>query len=147
MDLTEHFTLEEFTTSQTAARRGIDNTPPDEMIPRLKLVAEAMEHVRYFLKAPIKISSGFRCLELNRAIGSSDHSAHVAGWAVDFTSPKFGTPYEICERLIDLRIPFDQLIYEGSWVHISFDPRNRMEVLTAKFVNGKAQYLKGLVNV
>jgi len=145
MKLSEHFNLNEFTLSQTATRKGIDNTPPEPVIERLCMLAATLERVRGLLgNSPIRISSGYRSKELNRAIGSSDSSAHVLGYAVDFTCPIFGTPKEVANEIAKSDIKFDQIIYEGTWVHLSVDPRNRREVLTATFKNGKATYTKGI---
>jgi zinc D-Ala-D-Ala carboxypeptidase len=145
MKLSEHFNLNEFTLSQTATRKGIDNTPPEPVIERLRMLAATLERVRGLLgNSPIRISSGYRSKELNRAIGSSDNSAHVLGYAVDFTCPIFGTPKEVANEIAKSSIKFDQIIYEGTWIHLSVDPRNRREVLTATFKNGKAYYSKGI---
>lgn len=130
--LSPHFSLEEMTFSQTAARRGIDNTPPEGVRQRLETTAARMEGVRRALgEKPIRVSSGYRSPALNDAIGGSDTSAHTLGWAVDFTCPGFGTPLQVAKALAESGIPFDQLIHEhGSWVHISFDPRGRQQLLT-----------------
>lgn len=145
MKLSEHFNLNEFTISQTATRKGIDNTPPEPVIERLRMLAATLERVRGLLgNSPIRISSGYRSKELNRAIGSGDNSAHVLGYAVDFTCPIFGTPKEVANEIAKSNIKFDQIIYEGTWIHLSIDPRNRREVLTATFKNGKAYYSKGI---
>jgi hypothetical protein len=145
MKLSEHFNLNEFTISQTATRKGIDNTPPEPVIERLRMLAATLERVRGLLgNSPIRISSGYRSKELNRAIGSSDSSAHVLGYAVDFTCPIFGTPKEVANEIAKSSIKFDQIIYEGTWIHLSVDPRNRRELLTATFKNGKAYYSKGI---
>jgi hypothetical protein len=145
MKLSEHFNLDEFTTSQTATRKGIDNTPSPAVTERLRMLAATLEQVRSLLgNNSIRISSGYRSLALNRAIGSGDTSAHVLGYAVDFTCPKFGTPKEVANKIAESPIKFDQLIYEGTWIHLSVDPRNRREVLTATFKGGKAKYSKGI---
>lgn len=140
MKLSPHFDLAEFTTSQTASRLDLDNTPDADTIARLRLTAEALEDVRALLGKPMSISSGYRSPAVNHAVGSSDSSAHIKGWAVDFICPAFGSPLAICRVLAKSPIEFDQLIEEGSWVHISFDPRMRGEVLTMR--GGK--YAKGL---
>lgn len=132
MKLTAHFDLAEFTVSQTASRMGLSNTPDEDTIERLKITAEGMEEVRALLGKPITISSGYRSKAVNKAVGSSDTSAHIKGWAVDFICPAFGSPLAICRVLAKSKIDFDQLIEEGSWVHISFDPRMRREVLTMR---------------
>jgi hypothetical protein len=153
MKLSQHFNLDEFTASQTATRKGIDNTPSPAVTERLRMLAATLEQVRSLLgNNSIRISSGYRSLALNRAIGSGDTSAHVLGYAVDFTCPKFGTPKEVANKIAESPIKFDQLICEGvspglpggSWIHLSVDPRNRRELLTAKFKNGKATYTKGI---
>ena len=146
MQLSKNFKLNEFTASQTATRKGIDNTPAAPIIERLRMLANTLEQVRTLLgDNSIRISSGYRCLALNRAIGSGDSSAHVQGYAVDFTCPNFGTPKEVANKIAQSDIKFDQLIHEGNqWVHLSVDPRNRRDVLTAHFKNGKAYYSKGI---
>jgi hypothetical protein len=145
MKLSEHFNLDEFTASETAVRKGIDNTPPPVVTEKLRMLANTLEQVRTLLgNNSIRISSGYRCLALNRAIGSGDTSAHVLGYAVDFTCPKFGTPKEVANKIAESPIKFDQLIYEGTWIHLSVDPRNRREVLTAHFGKGKTSYTKGI---
>ncbi|MGL4648755.1 MAG: D-Ala-D-Ala carboxypeptidase family metallohydrolase [Caldilineaceae bacterium] len=122
MHLSPHFTLEEMTFSQTAARRGIDNTPTPEALEALKLTAQGLEAVRIRLGgAPILVSSGYRSPELNAAIGGSRNSQHMRGEAADFTAPGFGTPRMIVDALADSGVAYDQLILEfGRWAHISF---------------------------
>lgn len=140
--LSPHFTLEEMTFSQTAARRGIDNDPPPEVRERLNITAARMEGVRRALgEKAIRVSSGYRSPALNKVIGGSDTSAHTLGWAVDFTCAGFGAPLEVARALAESGIAFDQLIHEfDSWVHISFDPRGRQQLLTID----KAGTRKGL---
>jgi zinc D-Ala-D-Ala carboxypeptidase len=145
MQLSKNFKLNEFTASQTATRKGIDNTPAAPIIERLRMLANTLEQVRSLLgDNSIRISSGYRCLDLNRAIGSGDSSAHVQGYAVDFTCPNFGTPKEVANKIAQSAIKYDQIIYEGTWIHLSVDPRNRRDVLTAHFKGGKATYTKGI---
>jgi len=145
MQLSKNFKLNEFTASQTATRKGIDNTPAAPIIERLRMLANTLEQVRTLLgDNSIRISSGYRCLALNRAIGSGDSSAHVQGYAVDFTCPNFGTPKEVANKIAQSDIKYDQIIYEGTWIHLSVDPRNRRDVLTANFKGGKATYTKGI---
>lgn len=120
--LSEHFTLEEFTASDTAAMMGIDNTPPPEELACLEILADVMEKVRGILGAkPITVTSGFRCYELNVACGGAEDSAHLHGLGCDFVCPEFGTPLDICNALEPhmQELGIDQLIweYEG-WVHL-----------------------------
>lgn len=121
--LTEHFTLQEFIASQTASREGIDNTPDKDETKNIKRMAETMEQVRTILGSnPIFISSGFRCPELNQAIGGSSTSSHMTGLAADFTCPAFGDPYDVCMALKDHmhELEVDQLIWEyNDWIHIA----------------------------
>lgn len=144
--LTANFTLEEFITSETAARRGIDNTPNDEVKDNLLQLAQTMEQVRYVLgNKPIISKSGYRSPKLNAAIGGAKNSQHILGQADDFICPQFGSPAEICREIMHCsNIKFDQLICEGSWVHLSIADVPRMEVLTAHFKNGKVTYTSGL---
>lgn len=139
--LTEHFTLEEFTDSQTAARKGIPNVPPIGSPARANLMrtAEVMEAVRTILgDKPILVSSGYRSVPVNAAVGGSKSSAHTSGLAVDFSCPGFGTPKAICKKLEphmkDLGI--DQLIHEfDSWVHLGLtggDPRHMALTIDSK---------------
>lgn len=152
MKLSEHFTLAEFTFSQTAMRKNIDNTPSPEIISNLKRVAHLLEQVRSNTGAPIRVSSGYRSKELNKVIGGSDTSAHTQGYAVDFNIPNM-TPREVAKSIRGSGLKFDQLILEGvtiaapdgQWVHISIDPKMRGEVLTMLNQKGKIVYKKGLV--
>lgn len=130
MNLSPHFTLAEMTVSETAARRGIDNDPPPDVVERLKHTALGLEAVRTRLGAPIVVSSGYRSPALNAAIGGAQNSDHTRGDAADFICQGFGAPSTIVSALKDSGIQFDQLIEEfGRWVHISFGPRMRGQVL------------------
>lgn len=138
MNLTEHFSLAELTASATAQRLGIDNHPGLEIISHLTQLAVQLERVRHALgDNPLIISSGYRCPELNQAVGGARRSAHMEGWAADFTCPAFGTPLQIVRALTAANLPFDKLIQEGRWVHISFRPGARRQVLTAHFTPGQ----------
>ena len=111
MQLSPHFTLAELSHSNTATRLDIDNTPLAEEIANLEILCEGLEQVRTKLDSrPILISSGFRCLELNRALKSKDTSYHTLGLAADFTCPSFGNIHEVMRALADSSIQFDQLI-------------------------------------
>ncbi len=123
LNLSLHFSLAEATASETAERSGISNQPSDHELEVMTQTAEHMELVRTILGAkPLHINSWYRCLELNRAIGSKDTSQHIQGCAVDFIAPCYGEPLTICRKLIELvdQVQFDQLILEHTWVHISF---------------------------
>lgn len=129
--LSPHFTLDEFTTSQTAARLGICNDPPLEVVEHLKRTAAGLERVRAILNNnAIHINSGYRSLKVNAAVGSKSTSQHVTGEACDFICPTWGTPEKIMRALVDSAIDYDQLILEfDSWVHISFSDTPRKQAL------------------
>ena len=143
--LSEHFSLDEFTASQEATRHGINNKPSEKVVENLRMLATLLEQVRELLGSrSIRISSGYRSLALNRHIGSNDTSAHLRGYAADFTCPSFGTPLAVAKKIAESNLKFDQLIYEQNWIHISCDPKNRRQLLTARFINGKAHYTTGI---
>lgn len=145
MKLTEHFDLEEFTRSSTALRLGIDQTPSPVVFGVLSHTAAQMEKIRAILSASVRISSGYRSPDLNRAVGSGPKSQHLTGHAVDFTCPDFGDPKKIVKYLSECPlVQFDQLIYEGTWVHISFTDKPRREVLTAHFSPAGTTYTQGV---
>lgn len=141
MQLTEHFTLEELTAT---SHREIDNTPPGEIVDKLKCTARGLEHVRLLLGVPVLVNSGYRCPALNDAVGGAADSQHMKGEAADFIAPAYGTPFEICKLLEASDLRFDQLIFEGTWVHCSFvDYRPpRRSILTWKKGRG---YDAGLI--
>jgi hypothetical protein len=136
--LTEHFSLQELTRSKTASELGIDNTPPAEVLANLVETAAGLERIRTKLGVPVTINSGYRCPKLNDAVHGVHHSAHESGYAADFTASGFGTPLEIVRELAASSLEFDKLIQEGTWVHVSFAPTMRQQVLTAHFAEGKA---------
>lgn len=144
--LTPHFRLEELTNSSTAQRLLIDNTPPDNVLANLQILAEGLEKVRALLpiqNSPLHIDSGYRCPDLNKAVHGAADSAHMTGYAADFTCSIVGTPEYIVSLIQNSDIKFDQLIQEGTWVHISFDPRMRQEILTAHFTPEGTTYSVG----
>lgn len=127
MNLSTHFTLAEFTQSDTAARMSINNDLPLELVPAATVTCELLERIRGYLceraakPVPLLLSSGWRCTALNRAIGSSDSSDHVRAMAADFRAPAFGTPLQVAQALAPVvdALNIGQLIYEHTWIHIS----------------------------
>lgn len=125
MNLTKHFTLAELTASNKAKQLGIDNTPPPEIVPRLVMVAEMLERIRSTLNCPVVVTSGYRCEQLNMAVGGSSTSDHPRGHAADIVSPRYGTATEVAKALAPLVsvLGVGQLILEGvkgkQWVHVS----------------------------
>jgi zinc D-Ala-D-Ala carboxypeptidase len=143
MILTQHFTLAELTKSETAIRKGIVNTPDEQAITNLTLVCNIiLEPVREHYGIPFSPNSGFRCLELNRAIGSSDNSQHVEGKAVDFEVP--GIDNKDVALWVKKNCAFDQIILEfykegqpsSGWVHCSYDFQKDPQRKSAKVFDG-----------
>jgi uncharacterized protein YcbK (DUF882 family) len=119
MNLSPNFTLDELTVSQTAARKGLDNTPNATEVANLVRVAALLEEVRALVKKPILVNSGFRSKQVNDAVGSRDTSQHRLGCAADIRVSGM-TPREVVEACIKANIGYDQIIEEfGSWTHIS----------------------------
>lgn len=144
MKLSDHFSVEELERSATALERGIDNTAPQDVLANLTVLAEGLERVRTLLGHPLHINSGYRCPELNAAVHGSATSAHMEGYAADFTCEAFGSPLAIVHQIVASGMPFDQCIQEGTWVHISYAPELRQRVMTAHFdANGNASYTAG----
>lgn len=161
--VTENFSWREMTRSQTAARRGIDNTPNTEQRKNIAYTAAQLEKIRAYVAQKfgepraVIVSSGFRCLTLNRAIGGSTTSAHVYGLAADFDIQGLTSPQtaKIVKEMKDKGlIDYDQLILEypkngnAAWVHIGFrvgGKNHRRQELTANRVNGKTVYSAGLL--
>lgn len=139
MDLSDNFTLEELTKSSTAERADIDNDPGlSEISALVGLARNILQPVRDHFGIPFSPSSGYRCIALNRAIGSKDTSQHIKGEAVDFEIPGVSN-YELAVWIRE-NLDFDQLILEfyksgdpySGWVHCSYQVtgNNRKECLT-----------------
>ena len=150
--LSKNFTLQEFTKSQVAERRGIDNLPGEIHLERAKeLFENIVQKVRDNFGVTI-INSGYRSGDLNYAIGGSNTSQHCKGEAVDIECP--GTPNYDVAKWIEDNLDFDQLILEfytpgipdSGWVHVSYNTEdNRKSVLTAMKENGKTIYKPNLI--
>lgn len=143
--LSSYYTLARLAHSDTARARGLDNTPPPELVPNLRLLARGLDRVRRLLGHPLVISSGYRSSALNAIVGGAPRSQHVQGLAADFTCPGFGPPLEVARAIRDSPIVFDQCIYEfAEWVHLSFSAAPRRRVLT--IYNAAEGYLDGLLD-
>lgn len=145
MNISKHITLDEATKSNTAIRKGIANNPSNETIERMKLVAEkCFEPLREKL-GPIRISSFYRSIELNKSIGGSKTSQHCLGEAIDMQAINT-TNYHLFQEAIMLP-EFDQIIWEfgtdeePDWVHISLAKFNRKQILRAKKQGSKTIYI------
>lgn len=129
MKITEHFTLEEFIASDTAKKYNINNTPTDEHIKSIRLLCENMlEPLRVAYSKPIVISSGYRSSALNNKVGGSSTSQHCKGEAVDIVV-NGNDLTKVFAMIINNNLPFDQLIWENTWIHVSYSKRNRRQIL------------------
>ena len=155
MMLSKNFSLAELTKSQTAERKGIQNTPTADHIFNLTALCEnILQPIRNEFGSFI-VSSGYRSEALCQEIGSKSTSQHAKGEAADFESYSISNP-DLAKWIQD-NLDFDQLIlefYDGvdpnsGWIHCSYkrDGSNRKEVLTALKQKGKVKYEKGLVGV
>ena len=141
----KYFTIQELTKSATAQRKGIKNVPDTTITQNLTaLIDNVLDHLREAYGAPIIVTSGYRCEKLNKVVGGAASSQHVKGQAADIRSIKDSRDQN--KRLFDLirelKLPFDQLIneYDYDWVHVSYGPRNRRQVLDAVRQGTKTTY-------
>lgn len=153
MKLTENFSLAEMTKSETALRKGLDNTPGEQEIANLKLLAEkVLQPVRNHYGKGVKVNSGFRHPDVNAAVGGSRTSDHCKGQAADIEIPGVANA-DLAEWIKD-NCEFRQLILEfytpgipdSGWVHVSYvEGDNKKQVMTAMKENGKTVYKPGLI--
>jgi zinc D-Ala-D-Ala carboxypeptidase len=151
MQISKHLSLAEITRSDTAKRRGINNTPTPEHLENFKLLAEKVfEPIREHFKVPIHISSGYRSKALNTAIKGSLSSQHCSGEAIDIDmdgSANGVTNAQVFNYIKD-NLNFDQLIWEfgttsnPDWVHVSYEStgKQRKQILRATKQGGKTVY-------
>ena len=124
--VTMHFTIEELYASETAKRLGIDNKPSvQKMINLVYLAAYVLEPLRVAMNEPVKISSGYRCEKLNKAVGGVYNSQHLKGQAADLCIDGDMAKGRRWFNYIRDHLPFDQLIWEHDksgtyWIHVSF---------------------------
>lgn len=148
--LSPHFTLAEMTRTSVKA----DNTPPPEVVENLRaLCVNVLEPLRVAMGKPMRVNSGFRSAAVNKAVGGSNTSQHSTGEAADIEFDGFDNK-ALAEKIVAMKLPFDQLILEGhkegdpnsGWVHVSHkrSGKQRKQVLTATFVQGKPTYTPGL---
>lgn len=135
VNLTKNFTLSELIISQTAARRGLDNSPSELVKSNLKLLAEkVLQPVRDNFNKPVVISSGYRSPAVNTAVGGSSKSQHILGQAADFIIP--GIDNYVVANWIKNNLKYDQLILEfylggnSGWVHVAYSVEHKMQNLT-----------------
>ena len=128
------FTLKEFVKSNTAARLGINNNPSEDVKKNIELLVEKiLDPLRESFGKPIIVTSGYRCKELNKAVGGAAKSQHMSGEAADIRTVEDSKSAnkELFNLIIELGLPFDQLINEHDydWVHVSYGKRNRRMIL------------------
>lgn len=143
--ISEHLDLSEVMRSETAKRLGVSNTPTPEHIENFKKLAEnVFEKIRNNFRVPIHISSGYRSVELNRAIKGSSTSQHCKGEAIDIDMD--GSSNGVTNRMvfdyIIKNLDFDQLIWEfgtsenPDWVHVSYSSSGNQRKQVLKAVRG-----------
>ena len=146
MILSKNFSLHEFTKSVSAIRGGIENSPTPEHIRNIQLLVKyVLQPLREALRSPIRITSGYRSEALNKLIKGSKRSQHCKGQASDIQFFVDGIMDNklIWEKVIELQLPFDQMIneFEYSWIHISYNhEHNRKSLLEAYKENGRTKY-------
>ena len=133
----KYFTLNELIKSDAAKRSKINNTPnKQEENNLIALVENILDPLREAYGKPIIVTSGFRCERLNKLVNGSKTSQHRTGQAADIRTVE--DTVEENKKLFDLvqelNLPFDQLIdeYNFDWVHVSYSPRNRKQILHIK---------------
>lgn len=153
MMLSPNFSLHEMIKSETALRLNLDNTPSDQVVANLKMLAvNVLQPVRNHFQRGVKVNSGYRSPDVNQAVGGSRTSDHCRGCAADIEIPGIAN-YELA-KWIKENLKFKELILEfytlgipdSGWVHVSYDPYDlRCQTMTAIKDNGKTVYLKELV--
>ena len=147
--ISKHISYKEATFSQTAVRRDIDNTPNEDVLKRMQVVAENIfEPLRAYVGGPIKINSFYRSPLLNTAIGGAKSSQHIRGEAIDIDDTLGCMSNKDMFTFIKDELDFDQLIWEfgndenPDWIHVSYvsPENNRRRILKAEKVNGKTTY-------
>lgn len=138
MEISKNFSLSEFTKSATADKLNIDNSKVPEYVKNniKELVYQVLQPLRDYIDKPITINSGYRCLKLNAAVGGVPTSQHVQGQAVDIKVDGLSS-FEIAQAVLDLHLPYDQLILYNDFVHISIGTRDRRQLLYNKSYNGE----------
>lgn len=139
--MSDHFSMDELTYSQTAARLGIDNTPgPTEVENLNRLCSVLLEPIRAMLNVPIHVDSGYRSPLVNHLIGGAADSAHMDGRAADIIPYDVGlkTAFDIIRNS---SLPYDQVIIEcNAWIHVSISDTPRRMAMTASGTPGNWVY-------
>jgi len=152
MQLTNNFSLKELTVSETATRKGLDNTPNEQVIANLKTLAEnILQPIRDHFGKSVKVNSGYRSPEVNASVGGSKTSDHCKGQAADIEITGVANG-DLANYIAD-NFKFTQVILEfytqgvpnSGWVHVSYDSNDlKCQCLTAVKQGGKTVYLPGI---
>ena len=149
MKISDHITYAEAIHSNTAKRRGIDNTPNEVQVLSMKLLADKIfEPLREWVGGPIKVNSFFRSTALNEAIGGAASSQHCKGQAIDIDDVYGRKTNADMYHWIQMNLDYDQMIWEfgtdvqPNWIHISYVSKeeNRNKCLKAYKEDGKTKY-------
>lgn len=146
----KYFTMNELTASATAKRKGIVNTPGKFERENLEaLVDKVLDPLREAWGAPVIVTSGYRCRNLNTVVGGAKSSQHVLGQAADIrtVSDRPEDNRKLRDLIVSLGLPFDQLIdeYQCDWIHVSYRPNGRKQKLSAVRSGGKTIYRQGFL--
>lgn len=141
--LSPNFMLSEMVNSNTARAKGLSNDPSPEVVANLELLCkEALEPIRT-LVGPLKINSGYRSEEVNKAVGGSKGSAHCQGHAADLNPVKCNWK-QLMDAVVESDLELDQIIYEHTWVHVGHlhpkTGKKRGDTLAMFKKNGKVVY-------
>jgi len=149
MIISDHITYAEAIHSNTAKRKGIDNTPSETQVEAMKLLAEKVfEPLREWVGGPIKVNSFFRSEALNEAIGGSATSQHCKGQAIDIDDVYGRKTNADMYHWIQMNLDYDQMIWEfgtdtqPNWIHVSYvsEEKNRNKCLKAYKEHGRTKY-------
>lgn len=131
--MSKYFTILELSRSETAQRRGIVNTPNNDIVRNLDALAEqCLDKIRDLWGKPLGVNSGYRCPALNKAVGGAATSQHLRGEAADITTGAVVDNVTLFNLITKSGIAFDQLILEngGKWLHVSYaNGRNRRQII------------------
>ena len=149
MKISDHITYAEAIHSNTAKRKGIDNTPSEVQVLSMKLLAEKIfEPLRKWVGGPIKVNSFFRSVTLNEAIGGASSSQHCKGQAIDIDDVYGRKTNADMYHWIQMNLDYDQMIWEfgtdmqPNWIHVSYvsEEKNRNKCLKAYKEHGRTKY-------
>jgi len=149
MKISDHITYAEAIHSNTAKRKGIDNTPSEAQVEAMRLLAEKIfEPLRKWVGGPIKVNSFFRSETLNESIGGASSSQHCKGQAIDIDDVYGRKTNADMYHWIQANLDYDQMIWEfgtdmqPNWIHVSYvsEEKNRNKCLKAYKEHGRTKY-------